>query len=473
MPSRLTKERSRWSTLSYRLALLIFVLLGVSAVVTTTFAVRSAQSAMYLQNNQSMDNVHASVSSLISVGYQSVVDYRKAALAARKAKLQDVSAPIITALDTLRSAADAGQMSTADAKADALRMLKGVRYANKDYFFTYDRTMTAISHPDAKFEGKNLIDMQDADGRYVLRIARDIALNQGSGFFDYKWVRLNQDLALPKIGYVFHYQPWDWIIGTGVYVDDIDAEASARLEEMKITLAQAFAKVNFSKDSTFFVLNRKGEVVVAPEASDLGTLADTPQGQSLAQTLIAAAPLSGTANVEITVDAALRDGVTEPWVMNVSTFGPLDWILVSAVPKAELSAAGQSLAIQQALLSIVVLIIGLVGGLLLSRRIVRPVETITKAARALSDDTFDPHSLDSAAARKDEVGELARTFQRMGREIVERERRLREQVAKLTVVIDRSKVEIDVGAITETDYFQRIKARADEYRALRKAEDQQ
>ena len=210
-----------------------------------------------------------------------------------------------------------------------------------------------------------------------------------------------------------------------------------------------------------------------PEASDLGTLADTPQGQSLAQALIAAAPLSGTANVEITVDAALRDGVTEPWVMNVSTFGPLDWILVSAVPKAELSAAGQSLAIQQALLSIVVLIIGLVGGLLLSRRIVRPVETITKAARALSDDTFDPHSLDSAAARKDEVGELARTFQRMGREIVERERRLREQVAKLTVVIDRSKVEIDVGAITETDYFQRIKARADEYRAVRKAEDQQ
>ena len=188
-------SRSRWSTLSYRLALLIALLLGVSAVITTTFAVRSAMSAMYRENNQSMDNVHASVSSLISVGYQSVIDYRNAELESRKAKLKDVSGPIVTALDTLRNAADTGQMSEANAKADALAMLKKIRYANEDYFFTYDRSMTAISHPDAKFQGKNLINMQDADGKYVLRVVRDIALNQGSGFFDYKWVRLNQNLS--------------------------------------------------------------------------------------------------------------------------------------------------------------------------------------------------------------------------------------------------------------------------------------
>ena len=241
---------------------------------------------------------------------------------------------------------------------------------------------------------------------------------------------------------------------------------------MKVTLAQAFGKVNFSTDSTFFVLNRAGEVVIGPQGSDFEAMVTTPQGRELADTLIAAAPATEGTNVDLNIDATLRDGVPEPWVMNVSIFGPLDWILVSAVPRAELVAPGRSLAIQQALLSIVVLIIGLVGGLLLSRRIVRPVESITRAARSLSDNTFDPQSLDSAAARKDEVGELARTFQRMGKEIVERERKLREQVAKLTVVIDRSKVDKDVDDITETDYFQRIKARADDYRAQRRADEE-
>jgi nitrate/nitrite-specific signal transduction histidine kinase len=72
--------------------------------------------------------------------------------------------------------------------------------------------------------------------------------------------------------------------------------------------------------------------------------------------------------------------------------------------------------------------------------------------------------LDRAAARNDEVGQLARTFQGMGRQIVERERRLREQVNRLTVEIDQSKVDEEVQLITETDYFQHLKARAKELR---------
>jgi hypothetical protein len=62
------------------------------------------------------------------------------------------------------------------------------------------------------------------------------------------------------------------------------------------------------------------------------------------------------------------------------------------------------------------------------------------------------------------VGTLARTFQRMGAEVVERERKLREQVTKLTVVIDRQKVAEEAGAITDSDYFKELKQRASELR---------
>lgn len=448
------------------------MLLAVSAVVTTLFSVRSVQSAMYEQSSESVDNIHAAVSALISVEYENVTAFRKAALERRKEELRSISAPIVTSLDALRAAADSGELTTEQAKQDALEMLKSIRYGNKDYFFTYDRSMTAIAHPDAKFQGRNLIDLQDADGKYVLREIRDIALNQGSGFVEYRWVRLNEDTPSPKIGYVFHYAPWDWIIGTGVYVDDIEAEVQTRLTAVREKLATTFDGVAFSKDGFFFILDRQGKVVVAPPGHDLSALTTTDSGRAYVQDIVAAAPATDGPIASLDSDVALTGGAPETWVTNVSTFGALDWILVSAVPQAVLEAPGRSLAWQQALLSLGVLVIGLVSGLLLSRRIIRPVEAVTRAARDLSEDRFDASSLDAAAARTDEVGELARTFQRMGAEIVERERRLREQVARLTVEIDRTRVEEAVADITESEYFARIKERADELRWNRKGADE-
>ena len=142
----------------------------------------------------------------------------------------------------------------------------------------------------------------------------------------------------------------------------------------------------------------------------------------------------------------------------------MDWILVSAVNQDQLEAPARALAYQMGAIALVVVVIGLVLGILLSRRITTPVDTITRAAGSLADGTFDPTSLDSVAERSDELGDLARTFQAMGTEIVERERRLREQVQQLSVRIDRDKVAAEVQEITESDYFQRLKARSRELR---------
>ena len=86
-PQPATARRRSKFTLSYRVAALIAVLLVISAVVTTTFAVQSVQNAMYEQTNQSMANVHTSVGSLIKNEYQSVLDFRAAALESRRQAL--------------------------------------------------------------------------------------------------------------------------------------------------------------------------------------------------------------------------------------------------------------------------------------------------------------------------------------------------------------------------------------------------
>lgn len=220
-----------------------------------------------------------------------------------------------------------------------------------------------------------------------------------------------------------------------------------------------------SGDSLFFILDSQGEIIVDPQgATALTEFAQTTQGQQVNKALAATAPTPNGGLVESDQTATLRDGRSESWVMQTSTIPELGWILVSAVPQRELAGPGRTIALQQLIMSLAILVLGLGAGLLLSRRIVRPVEDITKAAIDLSNESFDPSTLERAARRSDEVGELARTFQRMGTELVERERKLREEVAKLSVVIDRTQLAESVDEITASDYSQRIKAQAGELR---------
>jgi len=90
----------------------------------------------------------------------------------------------------------------------------------------------------------------------------------------------------------------------------------------------------------------------------------------------------------------------------------------------------------------------------------RGVGRVTAAALAVEAGTFTPDTLDEVGARVDALGNLARLFQRMGVEVASRERRLRAQVEQLVIAIDEERKAAQVAEITESDYFQKLKARA-------------
>jgi DNA-binding response OmpR family regulator len=81
------------------------------------------------------------------------------------------------------------------------------------------------------------------------------------------------------------------------------------------------------------------------------------------------------------------------------------------------------------------------------------VSRLTTAAAEVEAGTFNPDSLSDVAARSDELGQLARVFQRMAQEVYAREQRLRRQVQDLSIVIDDVKKSLQVAEITDTEYF--------------------
>ncbi len=94
------------------------------------------------------------------------------------------------------------------------------------------------------------------------------------------------------------------------------------------------------------------------------------------------------------------------------------------------------------------------------------VGRVTDAAAAVEAGTFALDALDGVAARSDALGQLARVFQRMGREIRAREERLKQEVRELRIEIDEVRQARKVAEITESEYFQRLRGEADGLRKI-------
>ncbi|HVT42916.1 MAG TPA: response regulator [Thermoanaerobaculia bacterium] len=96
------------------------------------------------------------------------------------------------------------------------------------------------------------------------------------------------------------------------------------------------------------------------------------------------------------------------------------------------------------------------------------VNRVAAAASSVEAQTFEPESLDEVGRRDDALGQLARVFTRMAREVREREQRLQRQVRQLSIEIDRAREAKQVAEITETDYFRALQQKA---KKIRKGEE--
>ncbi len=132
----------------------------------------------------------------------------------------------------------------------------------------------------------------------------------------------------------------------------------------------------------------------------------------------------------------------------------------------DVQQAIQALLLRTLIISLMAIVAGVLVSFLFSRSITNPIATLTDAASALeAGGSFDPEKLAGLAKNKNEVGQMARVFARMASEVQSREARLKDQVAQLKIEIDEAKKTRQVQEITETDYFLKLRNRAQELRA--------
>lgn len=128
-------------------------------------------------------------------------------------------------LDHYQQLEASGSLTTAEAQKAAMDQIRILRYGHNDYFWINDMQPVMVMHPmKPELEGKDLSQTKDPNGKALFNEMVKVAQQHGAGLVDYQWAKPGEEQPVPKISYVQLFKPWGWIIGSGIYVDDVEAE---------------------------------------------------------------------------------------------------------------------------------------------------------------------------------------------------------------------------------------------------------
>ena len=171
---------------------------------------------------------------LILTGLSAMKTHRDL-LNSKKDTIQSVLEGVYSTLGAYQAQEAAGKMTREQAQKAAADAISMVRYGGEDgkseYVYSYTTEGIGVYHVNKDRIGKPLFDtVKDPKGNYTVRDLVTAAKNKPGGTFVYTLTaRPGQKEPIDKLGYVKLFEPWSWMIGTGVYVDDIEREFRERL----------------------------------------------------------------------------------------------------------------------------------------------------------------------------------------------------------------------------------------------------
>ncbi|PML53668.1 cache domain-containing protein [Vibrio lentus] len=173
-----------------------------------------------------------------TLGAKEVEIFRDSLIKSRENALKDT---VDLAFDAIEHIYNDPDIQEAQAKREVRTILSKLRYGFDGYFFAYDRHGTNLVHPiQPELIGQNLLQLQDEDGDFLIEALLKEA-QTGGGFHQYLWQKPSTGEVVSKLSYAAWLERWDWMIGTGLYIEDVHQE-----------VASMQAAINKNIETTFF-----------------------------------------------------------------------------------------------------------------------------------------------------------------------------------------------------------------------------
>ncbi len=364
---------------------------------------------------------------MMEIAWESHLYHRKILLEERKQLLNDVTAIAFGIINKARNKFLSNEISETEAQKRVMSTIRNMRFSNGAGYFWIQDCQTPIPnmlmHPvvpaldnkpcDAKVCYTALEDGSNLNAKFI-EISKKAKNNEA--FLSYKWPKPTADglsEIQPKVAFVKIYPEWGWLVGTGLYIDDIDKESNKSLEEIKEKIITNLASIHIAKSGYMFIIDKNDNFVAHPTLRGLdGKKVLRPDTGSSITKYIISEYAEGNNTIEYLWDKpGGQKGQYFKKVAVVSYFEPLDWYVCATVYKDELKAPAQLLMTKILLASTTLLFIALFFAWRLSKSISKPLVQLATTAKMIATDEIN--TIDSQATNLIEINSLTVSLQEM------------------------------------------------------------
>jgi PAS domain S-box-containing protein len=166
---------------------------------------------------------------LVSIYFFVIPNYRESLMNGKRETIRELTNSALSVIQKLDAMVN-DNFTLENARYEAALIIGDMRYGEdmKDYFWISDTLPRMIMHPyRPSMIGMDLSDYRDSNGKNFFVDIVHVVKESGDGFVDYKWQWKDDSLTVvSKLSYVKVYEPWGWIVGTGIYIDDVNREIS-------------------------------------------------------------------------------------------------------------------------------------------------------------------------------------------------------------------------------------------------------
>ncbi len=194
-----------------------------------------------------------SLIALLAISIFSAFMVRDVRLEERKNDLTNIGQTALSMVKAYGALAESGALTKEEAQKRAKAAVKSLRYGTDGYFSISTSGQVIVMHPiKPELDGKDLTNFKDPAGKNLFVEITKAGSQPGGSFVNYLWPKVGAAEPVPKTSFVIAYQPWDWHLTTGAYMDDINAAFMRTLTQMAIL----FAVVAAALVALVIVINR-------------------------------------------------------------------------------------------------------------------------------------------------------------------------------------------------------------------------
>jgi len=359
-----------------------------------------------------LDNVYE----FVEIEYLGIEAYHKTTLEMYKKQLKNITLIQEAFIENRYQKFKQGLLTEAEAKNSALEELRSFRYGpgNIDYLWVSDYNSVLISHPDPELHKADFSEVLDVRGNLIVPPMVKIAMENGEGYTYYHWRRLGQEKHIEKLTYSRNFPAWQWVIGTGVYTDDVEAEVAHRKEKMIEELRQILRGIKIARTGYMYIFDSKMNLIIHPnpsiENTNITNLLDPVTKRPIGEELMEAAH-SDSHKLYYKWDKPHDNGnYIYDKISWVKYFKGFDWYIASSVYLEELNRSAIKLRNRILGVTLIILLMTIGAAGLVLNKVLVPLRNLSDTAEKVMQGDL---SVRSDVESRDEIGLLASTFNQM------------------------------------------------------------